>query len=150
MKYMIVFDESDKLLIDNTLADAARLLRDDCEDRYGDLATRLEALAIVPVPEDTPIEADQATGAVEPMPLVASLIHASMSQTAATQQALIDGLQWDIDRLQATLQLITNGIYELCSHEWTPNVKAILAALYPSSEDVTRHAEGAERDHLVN
>lgn len=131
MQYMIIFDEQDRALIDDTLADKVRSLREDGDAVNDRLADRLEALRMVEVPPATPQDVDQASEAVSASPLLAEIIHAGMSQTAATQQAVIDGLQQDVARLEACLRLIRSGIEELYSHPWNPRSFHVLGALYP-------------------
>ena len=144
MQYMIIFDESDKDLIDETLTDKAQRLREDCEARNDALAGRLEALAIARVTEGTPSDADQATDAVrrsreeQGMPLVAQLIQASHQAAADTSQRLIASLQWQVDRLQVMLDLVTSGVHDQCVKPWAPNPYNIIQALYPTASEVDR------------
>lgn len=141
MQYMIVFDEWDRSLIDETITDQVQRLRQDGDAVNDRLADRLEALRMVEVPPTTPQDADQASDDPTALPLVAQLIEAGRAQTAATQQQVIAGLQRDLDRSQACLQLITAGIQELCDQPWVPNPREIQAALYPTREQVERRAQ---------
>lgn len=136
MRYMLIVDEADRTLVEEELADAIDRLREDGDAGRDRCADRLEALRFVEVPPTTPQDADQASEALsrsreEVMPLMAQIIQASMSQTAATQQAVIDGLQQEVDQLQASLILIRSEVEELYSHPWNPRSFHVLGALYP-------------------
>lgn len=133
MKYMIVFDEWDRPLIEEMITDRVALLREDHDAVNDRLATVLEALEIVPVP-------------VTQTSLVEQVMHQSHVQDTMVRQQLIDSLQGDVDRLQATLHLITTGIQELHSHAWSPREAHVLAALYPGRDAVERMAANLAAD----
>lgn len=142
MKYMLIVDcQADRDLVEEAICKDVESLREDGEAHNNRLADRLEALAFVPVPEATPNAPDQASDDPTALPLVAQLIEAGRAQTAATQQQVIAGLQRDLDRSQACLQLITASIQELCDQPWVPNPREIQAALYPTREQVERRAQ---------
>lgn len=145
MQYMIVFDGWDRPLIDETITNKVERLRQDGDAVSDRLADRLEALRMVEIPPPTPQDVDQASEAVrrsreETTPLMAQIIQASTSQTAATQQAVIDGLQRDVDRLEGCLHLIRSGIEELYSHPWNPRSFQVLGALYPDRDAIEQTA----------
>lgn len=139
MKYMLIVDcQADRDLVEEAICKIVESLREDGDAHNDRLADRLEALRMVQVPPTTPQEASDDPTA---LPLVAQLIEAGRAQTAATQQQVIAGLQRDLDRSQACLQLITAGIQELCDQPWVPNPREIQAALYPTREQVERRAQ---------
>lgn len=136
MKYAMIVDQADKDLVEGILSDKAERLREDCEAVNNHYAERLEALAFTEVSEVTPTTVDQATGDPEGLPLVAQLIQASHQATADTSQRLIDSLQWQVDRLQVMLDLVTSGVHDQCVKPWAPNPYNIIQALYPTASEV--------------
>lgn len=140
MKYMMIIGAEDKDLVEGELSEAIERLREDGDTRNSRLADRLEALRLVEVPEGTPADADQASEAVSGSPLLAEIIHASMNQTAATQQALIDATQWELDQANAERDLVNARMNELLSGDFMPMPRAIINALYPSVERIIAEA----------
>lgn len=75
-------------------------------------------------------------GQVKELPLVAQLIQANLTSYQVAAQRERDGLQLELHRRRAELQLVTQAITELVSGDVMPTPWAILRALYPARGDI--------------
>lgn len=155
-QYTIMMDDRTFALVDDALSKEVEASREDGDPCFEDSIARLESVATElsrqSIATDTPGTDDQATGDPEGLPLVAQLIHANAMQTAEAQQRVIDSLQWDVDRLQAALDLSQGRVFDLCDGEWMPTTRAILRALRPTREEIERRARTSRqsRGNMVN
>lgn len=78
-------------------------------------------------------------------PLVAQLMTASMSQTAATTNAVIDSLTEQRDRAEAELAAIRADVESLLTGPYMPMPDAIWRALNPSDERIAVQREAGAR-----
>lgn len=151
--YKIMMDDRTFALVDDALSKEVEASREDGDPCFEDSIARLESVATElsrqRMATDTPEADDQVTGDPEGLPLVAQLIHANAMQTAEAQQRVIDSLQWDLDRLQATLQLVTSGVNDLCDHDWAPGTRAIMRELYPDRDRIERRARIIRADRGI-
>lgn len=69
-------------------------------------------------------------------PLIASLMEASMAQTHAVTDSLIDSLTHRAKRAEAQLQIVREVVTALLDGPWMPTPDAIRSALWPSRETV--------------
>lgn len=67
-------------------------------------------------------------------PLVAQLIEASLAQTFAATDLVVEGLEADLDNALAELAAIREGVLRLLDGRYMPTPAAIERALYPSAE----------------
>lgn len=134
-EYRVFLDDRDKTLVEEAIQENIDSMDNDGNACFRDPIARLNAITFQPV------ESNQDPQQLEAeLPLVAQLMHASHEATNAASQAVIDSLQWDVDRLQAQQQLITSAIHKLCDGKWMPTTGALLAALFPTRDAVERRA----------
>jgi hypothetical protein len=69
-------------------------------------------------------------------PLVAKLMEASMKQTHAVTDQVIESLTYRAKRAEAELRLVRETVGELLAGPWMPVPAALREALWPSRETV--------------
>jgi hypothetical protein len=72
-------------------------------------------------------------------PLVIQILEANATALAHTTNALIDGLQAQLDDERATVAAIRDQISMLLDGPWMPTPSAILRALWPSEKTLNRY-----------
>jgi hypothetical protein len=107
--------------------------RQQAEDRA---AARAAAVSVID-------EEDTTTDQPPVSPLVADLIGASLQQTHATANYLIDSLTAQLAERDAKLAAIRAGVMDLIDGDWMPTPAAIQRALYPGAGDIDAYREGA-------
>jgi uncharacterized coiled-coil protein SlyX len=78
-------------------------------------------------------------------PLVADILTAMTSQTAAITNQVIDGLTEQLADSRAEVDAIRERIHELLSGPYLPNPEAIERALYPSPEARARYRRDGDQ-----
>lgn len=74
-------------------------------------------------------------------PLVAQIITASATATAAATNDVIDHLEYRLHRAEAELAIVRERISDLHAGPWQPSQASVLAALWPSQELVNAWLE---------